>query len=237
MIALPRPFPWLATLCALAGILVLCKLGSWQQDRLIWKNDLQASLNREFAIAPKDLPVLTSADLEAISGDTVKRGALKGRFDFERQIALQGQIANQKSVVHHIVPLLTADQRTVFVVVAYSGGMDKLPAPGTRGKIDRVTGVARAPSWNRFTPDNLPGKNQWFRADVTQMATALDLPRPLPVIFYAEFLNYKLDALPQVEVPRQLRNDHRQYALFWYAMAVVLFGIYLLRFWRKSAHA
>ncbi len=235
MIAIPRPFPWIATLCVLAGISVLCMLGHWQQERLVWKQALQASLDREFTLPAKDLPILTSADLDTLSGDAIKRGVLKGRFDFDHQIALQGQIAEQKSVVYHIVPLLTADGRTIFVIAAYSEGMKKLPTPTTRGKIDQVTGVAKAPSWNRFTPDNAPDKDLWFRADPKQMAEHLKLPNPVPVIFYAEFLNYKLDALPQVEVPRKLRNDHEQYAMFWYAMAGVLFGIYILRFWRKPS--
>lgn len=233
MLAIPRPFPWLATLLVLIGIAVLCQLGHWQQERLVWKNALQASLDHEFALPEKDLPVLTTADLTSVASGTIRRGILKGHLDFTRQIVLQGQIVNGVSVSYKLVPLILNDGRSVFVVAGYSPGAEKLLTPATRTATDKITGMARTPAWNYFTPPNEPAQGRWFRPDIAQMADALKLDNALPVLFYAEWTGYKLDALPPVPIEHTLRNDHQNYAYFWYTMAVVLLGIYILRFWRS----
>ena len=76
MIKIPRPFPLVATLCTLAGVIVLGMLGHWQQERLIWKNARQDSINREFDIKAQDIE-LTSADLNSIGSTTIKRGTVE----------------------------------------------------------------------------------------------------------------------------------------------------------------
>lgn len=223
-----RPVPVIATILAVLGVLGLCRLGYWQQERLVWKNNLQASLDREFARDASAI-TLTSADLQILSATDLRRGTLTGTLDFDHQILWSGQVVDGKPARYLLIPLRLKDDHTIFVVAGPSDA--KVPTPTTRGRIDTVTGTARVPHWNMFTPPNVPEKNQWYRADPDQMAASLGLKNPLPVLFYRETVNYKLDAMPAVEVPRQLRNDHRQYSIFWYTMAVILAVMYGLRFW------
>jgi surfeit locus 1 family protein len=231
MISVPRPFPVIATILTLAGVATLGSLGHWQQERLAWKTALQSNLDAEFA-KNADATPLTFADLALKDTSDVKRGVLTGKLDFAHQISLAGQIVDGKPVYHHLVPLLLKTGEPVFVVMGYSGSATLLSEPSTRANPDKVTGTARLPQWNRFTPPNNPAKNTWFRADPTEMAAALGLAKPAPALFYAEWHGYKLDAMPRVPVEHKLRNEHRNYMFFWYAMAVVLALIYFLRFWR-----
>ena len=230
-LSVPRPFPVIATLLTLAGVATLGSLGHWQQDRLAWKNALQANLDAEFS--RQNIPTeQTAKNLALKETSDIKRVSLTGRLDFDHQISLGGQIVEGKPVYHHLVPLLLKTGETVFVVVGYSASPEPRSTPGTRAQTDHVTGIARLPVWNRFTPPNDPAKNTWFRADPAEMATALGLKNPAPALVYAQWHGYKLDALPPVPVEHKLRNEHLNYMIFWYAMAVVLALIYFLRFWR-----
>ena len=229
--ALPRPFPVIATLLTLTGVATLGSLGHWQQERLAWKTALQANLDAEFA-KNADATPLSAADLSLRETSDVKRGVLKGKLDFTHQISLAGQIVDGKPVYHHLVPLLLKGGETVFVVMGYSSSPEPLLTPGTRASTDKVTGTVRLPQWNRFTPPNDPARNTWFRADPAEMSASLGLKNPAPALVYAEWHGYKLDALPFVPVEHKLRNEHFNYMIFWYTMAVVLALIYLLRFWR-----
>lgn len=231
---LPRPFPVLATLVALAGVLVLCWLGHWQQERLAWKQGLQAALDQEFAKDASSTKLHTE-DLRQVSPTVMKRGTLSGRFDFSKQVMLQGQIANGKSVNYVLIPFMIDNETPVFVVAGYQTGLDPVPEPSTRANTDRVTGIARMTQWSSFTSENQPENDKWYRADAIQMGQARSLTNTLPALIYLESSNYKMDAMPRVEVARELKNDHRQYMFFWYTMAIVLTAIYFLRFWRKPS--
>jgi surfeit locus 1 family protein len=234
MFTVPRPFPVMATLVVLAGVVILCSLGHWQQERLVWKTALQATLDQEFAKDASTTP-LSADELRQVGSTELKRGTLSGRFDFSKQIFLQGQIANGKPVNHVLIPFLIDKETPVFVVAGYQAGFDPVPDPRARATTDRVTGVARIPQWSRFASENQPEHDKWYRADPAAMAQARSLDGALPVLFYLENSNYKMDAMPRVEVTRILKNDHRHYMIFWYTMAIVLTGIYILRFWRQPS--
>lgn len=57
--------PFWATLFTALGILILCSLGTWQLQRLVWKNDLIAELNNAYETAeaaPLNLENVTSGE-------------------------------------------------------------------------------------------------------------------------------------------------------------------------------
>ena len=78
-----------------------------------------------------------------------------------------------------------------------------------------------------FTPDNVPAANQWYWPDLPAMAQAVDLAL-YPGILEAESAPVP-GGLPIGGVTQTpLRNDHLQYAITWYSLAVALVVIYLL---------
>lgn len=233
-LARPRPFPVAATICTAAGLVVLCGLGVWQHQRLGWKNDLQAMMDREFAKDAQSID-LTASDLAALDKTSIRRGTLSGMADFNHVIRLQGQIAEKKPATYLLFPLRLEEGPSVYVVAGYYTGESPALPMGDAALL-QVTGIARQPHWSSFMPENDPEKELWYRPDVTEMAKHQNIADVIPVLVYRESrAGDGFDNLPAPPIPHELRNDHRQYMMFWFTMAAVLAVIYVLRFWRQPA--
>ena len=83
---------------------------------------------------------------------------------------------------------------------------------------------------NWLTPDNEPDKNFWFWIDIPAMARSAQVQDRIVADGYLE-----ADATPNPggfpiggQTPIDLPNDHLQYAITWYALAVALIVIYFL---------
>lgn len=227
----PRPFPVIATVLTAACLVLLVGLGIWQIQRLGWKNSLQAQLDTEFS-RPADRTLLSAADLRLGTTTDLRRGYVEGRIEPGPSIPLWGQIAEGKPAIYHLLPFRLNSGEILLVVGGYSRTGDFTPRfSGTM----RIEGVARLPVWNRFTPNNQPEKNIWYRPDPAAISQARALtPSALPPLFFAEKPVAGSTPLTPVTVSSRLKNDHLSYALFWFTMAGALFGIYLLRFWRSE---
>ena len=88
-----RPQFW-PTLIALCGLAVLLALGTWQVQRLYWKNALIAKLETRTSAAPAPLPA-EIVDPEALEFRPVR---LAGRFRHEREIYLLGRVPRGRRV-------------------------------------------------------------------------------------------------------------------------------------------
>jgi cytochrome oxidase assembly protein ShyY1 len=78
-----------------------------------------------------------------------------------------------------------------------------------------------------FSPSDAPNKNLWFTPDPRAIAAAKGLPAVAP--FYVEQESpVPPEGLPQPgKIIPKLRNEHLQYALTWFGLAlglVVTFG-------------
>jgi surfeit locus 1 family protein len=75
-------------------------------------------------------------------------------------------------------------------------------------------------------PADDPAKNVWFSRDPAPIAKAYGLERVAPVIVDADAADGK-PGLPLGGQTRiRLANDHLQYALTWFALALVLAGVF-----------
>ena len=87
----------------------------------------------------------------------------------------------------------------------------------------RITGLLRL-----VEPDgtllqaNDPAQNRWYSRDVAAFSDYLGLPQPAPFFIDADHAGTP-DAWPRGGLTRlDFRNNHLQYALTWYAMALLL---------------
>lgn len=212
------------TVFATVGVIALVALGTWQLQRLAWKENLIAQ--RE---AGMEAPALNPAEV-AVPEDAYRRVALTGRFDHDHEIFLTGRTQKGKPGYHVVTPLITSDGTAVFV----DRGWIPLEArdPGTRpdGQVEDTvsfTGLVRdpaGPSW--FTPDNDVAANYWFWPDLAGIAAHAEIEGEAETAWYAMAGQDAPWAMP---VPHEfeidLRNDHLQYAVTWYALAVALAAI------------
>ena len=221
--------PFWGTVLTVLGVVILCGLGAWQLQRLAWKEDILTKLDAAYE------GEVTKLDFDTINADDFAYGVVEGRFLFDSAILLGYRVKDGVPGADLIVPLET-DQGVLFVNMGFNPGSQSLDGhflDGYQGDMIRFTGLARAPEWNAFTPENVPEEGLWYRADVEEMAAVKGLSDPVPVVLYADFASRKFDAQFPNNERWEPKNNHLQYAIFWFTMAAAMVVVYGVRFLRK----
>ncbi len=220
---------WGMTLAAIPAMGVLLALGTWQMDRMRWKEALIQERAQRLAAPPVNLPAQVAAP-EALE---YRRVQAVGRFLNDRELYLAGRSSRGQNGYHVVTPLQRADGSAVLVNRGWVPLDRKLPQSRDQGLVAgqvTVQGLARVPQppgW--FTPANQVEGNFWFYVDIPAMARAAGLTNVLPVYIEAGSApnpgGLPIGGQPQATLP----NNHLQYAITWYALAVALGVIYVLR--------
>jgi len=208
--AAPAMWP---TIAALPVFIVLLGLGTWQVQRLHWKEALIAERDARLAAPP--------VALEAVRGDPVsyefRRVRAGGAFVPGRDMFLEARTYRGEAGYHVVSPLALRSGGVVLVDRGWVRARTADPLPGAV----TVEGVVRKPGrLSPWTPDNEPARDVWFYVDVPQMAAAKDLRDVKP---------FFIDTGPPPEIP----NNHLQYAVAWYGLAAALAAIYVLLIARR----
>lgn len=219
-------------------LVVLLGLGTWQLQRLEWKAALQARIDRGLAAPPAtEFPARSSE----LTDWNYRRVQVTGRFLHDSEFHLVGRSYNGRPGVEVVTPMITSRPALRGPLMVDRGWvpLDKL-APARRPETlieDEVTltGVLLVPSGGQawLRPDNDPAANQWYWIDLAAMGSSAGFPEGVPgALLYAE-RDADPDALPVGgRLETALRNDHLQYAVTWYALAVVLAVIFVLFHYR-----
>ena len=216
-----------ATWFAIPGILILLALGSWQVHRLIWKTEL----NEERRASHQAEAVMLPADLADSDSFAYRRVWLEGRFRHEAEMFLAARTHDRRVGYQIITPFERADGPVVLVNRGWVPLESKEPETRLGGQIHgtaRLEGTVvpggRA-GW--FTPDNEPENNIWFWTDTESLAAKAGIPAP----------SYLVDAGPSPnpgglpiggQTKVELRSEHMQYIVIWYALAISLGVIYVI---------
>ncbi len=225
-----------ATVFALVGIAILTGLGIWQLDRKTWKEDLIAKTEARLSVAPTNLP------------PREQWARLDPATDEFRRVTFPAEFLNDKEVLVYsagsaLRPDVTGQGYWVFTPARLAGGSmivvnrgfvpedrkdpSSRPQGALTGSID-ITGVMRWPELRGlFTPADEPQKNLWFLRDHRLMAAAKEWGAVAP--FYID----QEAPLPPGGLPRPgrltlvLPDNHLQYALTWFGLALALAGVYI----------
>lgn len=223
-----RRFPWLVVVCALPVLAALVMLGNWQVQRLAWKQDLLATIEARLDAAP--VPAAGVAGLVS-AGDDIRYRPVeaRGTFAHERE---QHFFAthNGASGYYLYTPLEIEGGEVVFVNRGFVPfdlkEPERRPESLTEGPVT-VTGLARErldgkPSF--IVPDNDPEKNIYYWKDWNLMvARAGYAPDDVLPFFIDAFEDEAAGDWPIGGVTRiDLPNNHLQYAVTWYGLAVTL---------------
>lgn len=212
------------------GTVVLVSLGTWQVQRLTWKTGVLAEIDARIASDPVAVPVQPDPE--------------EDRF---LPVTARGTITNEEL---HVLAS-TRDVGAVYRVIAAFEIED-----GRRLLLDRgwiktpQKNAARAPveativgnlHWpdeiDNYTPDNDLAGNIWFARDVDTMAAALTTEPVLIVLRDTSENDPPVTPLPldSAGIP----NDHLEYVVTWYGLAIVwvIMTLYYLRRLRKTKKA
>ncbi len=220
-----RPLP-IFTAVSLVMLAVLVGLGVCQMQRLHWKLGLIAQVNRNLTVPPISLDAALKLGKDA----EYRRVALIGRYDHTKEAYVYGLVEGAP-IYHVVTPLTTEDGRIVLV----NRGIvpDDMLDPATRraGQVPgivTVIGIWRTPGPpGFFTPAPDLVHRIWYARDLTAIAIADRIAPAAPVIVEA-------DAAPNPgrwpeggHTVVIFRNEHLQYAITWFALAVALIGVYI----------
>ena len=227
-----RLIPWFF-IALTVGVLV--GLGTWQLERLKWKNELLAKYE-----AGKTLPVLS---LEAVEKDSLpsyayRRVTLEGTFLHDKEIHMGGQRWHGKTGYHLVTPMEIADGR-IFLVkrgwIPFELKEQEKRADSLPQEPVQLNGIIRIPKPPKlFTPESHPDKNFWFTLDLPALERFTELSFE-PVFIEAIEAEPNINQFP---IPsdgiRVFRNDHLGYAATWYLLAIAALIMFWARFLRKQ---
>jgi surfeit locus 1 family protein len=230
-----RPLFW-PTLITAAMLTLLLALGSWQIERLFWKEGLIAQRQAAIAAAPIAVP----QSPEEARGMEFRHVTDQGVFLHDKEIFLGATSEGGVQGYHVLTPLREANGRIVFVNRGFIPAELKDRAKRSAGEVAgtvRVNGLLRLPPEgkpNWFLPDNRPDLNYWFWIDIPAMSAADGLDRVAPFYIDAD-ATPNPGGWPKGGVTRlALPNNHLQYAITWFSLAVALIVIYVLYIRRNA---
>jgi surfeit locus 1 family protein len=228
-------------LFAVAAFAIFIGLGTWQLQRKTWKETLIATLDRRLGAPPVDLP------------SARQWGALDPAQDEFRRVKFTASLVpGAEALVYASGSALRSDvSGPGYWVLAparlSSGGLvvinrgfvpEALRDPATRPGADRagtleLVGAMRWPEARGiFSPKDDPARNLWFVRDPDAIASAegwgdvapflVELEGPQPPGGYPKPGALKVN----------LRNEHLQYAITWYGLALVVVVMFVV--WVRS---
>lgn len=213
----------------LISITTLLGLGTWQLQRLAWKEALIAKREAGLALPPVELSDRID-DWQAFDYRPVE---LEGRFRHDLEQAY-GVRARSGILGHHVLTPFTLNDGTTLLVDRGWVPADKAD-PETRREgqssgLVSVSGIARyrlsdRPGW--FTPENDPMSGRWYHYDLDAMEAALGVDLAPLVVAVSESTDtgdLPITGLSEVK----LVNNHLQYAVTWYGLALCLVGVYMV---------
>lgn len=216
------------TLFVVPGLALLIGLGVWQIGRLHEKEALIASVEGGLDAAPEPLGRALSAGVAVAEWHHVR---VSGRFLHAKEQYLFAQGPNGATGVQVVTPLVQPDGAIVLVDRGFVPDQLRDPALRAVGQIAgevSLTGVLRLPEKpGAFTPAPDLKTRLWFVKDVASMAKGAGVAA-LPVLIEADATpnpgGWPLGGQTRVDFP----NDHLQYAVTWFALALALLGIYFM---------
>lgn len=229
-----RPTLW-ATALALPALVVLLALGTWQVQRLQWKNELI-----DTRAARIGAPAVAASELRGPGADPstleYRPITLAGRLRNDKAMILLNRVRGGRVGGHLVTPLELADgQGTVMIDRGWMGLSELRAFAGAPDDAVTVDGFVRLympPGY--FVPANEPAANNWFFMNEAEMLAAADLSGPVGFYVQAGPNNVPPGTYPAGSVPDvNLRNSHLAYAVTWYALAGVLVVIFVLFHWKR----
>lgn len=195
----------------LGGLLILLWLGFWQLDRLEWKEGILADINAKLDEAPVPLPDVVDPDKDNYL-TVIMQGAATGE---EIRFLDSGTAAGTG---HHIISaFVTTEGRRVMVDQGLLG-INDAAAQAADPMIKTIT-VQGNLLWPDDGSDQPPEGDEWYARNVDAMADALKTEPVLVVLSAASEYDPRLTPLG-VDT-HFIKNDHLEYAITWFLLALV----------------
>jgi surfeit locus 1 family protein len=210
-----------ALLLGLAGTGTLIALGVWQLQRLEWKEAIIAGAEAMIAADPVPLPAVSDPTQDRYRAVTVS-----GSFTGEEAHVLTSTREEGPGFLV-IAAYETDDGRRILIDRGFVVETEK-----TTPRSARPQPVAGNLNWPDDVTSSTPGYDAdraiWYGRDVAGIAALLNT-EPLLVIARSDTGD---GVSPRPVTTAGFRNDHWQYAVTWFSLAVAWAGMTVFLLWR-----
>jgi surfeit locus 1 family protein len=212
----------------LGAFVTLLGLGTWQMQRLAWKEGLIAQAETRPTLPAVPLQALVDEGLEDAD---YRRVLLIGEF-FGEPVRVFTTLSDANGPYEGpgywvLQPFETDSGQSVFVnrgFIPFELAPDALVRDAPIGTI-RFEGLVRPDDPpDRFTPDPDLDQNILYRRSIAQLMQASGVSRALPIT--VDMPASAVGGLPQAgETKFTFSNRHFEYMLTWYGLAAVLLAV------------
>mgnify|MGYP006278319861 CR=1 FL=1 len=223
------------SLVSAIAFVILCGLGIWQLERLYEKEALLQRIDQSLKADAVAMPPETEWSSLKPDDYTYRKVFVSGHFEHEHEAHVFGFIViddkGSTSPGYFILtPLALHNGSRVIVNRGFVPEMLKAQDQRKAGLIEgpvTVQGLMRVPERSGlFTPQDDLQKNIRFIRDPAVIAASFKLERVAPFIIDADATpvpgRWPEGGHTVVSVP----NNHLEYALTWFGLAVVLIGVF-----------
>lgn len=206
------------TILGIVACAILGGLGLWQVQRLHWKQALLDDIAARMAAEPTALPARPDE-----TRDRFLQVRMDGRLLPEELHVLTTRRPHGPGF-KVVSPFELADGRRILIDRGYVPERLKEPSSRPFASPARVA-ISGTLFWpgetDGFTPEPNPVRNIWFSRDIDAMARTLGT-RPVLVSLSVPLTGPWPKPFP---VAHNIPNNHRAYAVTWFALAVVWAGM------------
>jgi len=215
---------------ATAMLAVLLGLGTWQVERLHWKDDLLAQIARAEAAPAVPLPAEPEPFAKVqVTGQL--RDDLSASYGADVRDTPVGTVLGTQL----IVPLERKDGDTILVDRGWVPSSRPHAIAQPEGEVTVEGYVHPSDKPGLFSATDNPATRQFYTLDAAAIGTAIGLYHVSPFVLIA------MGSAPPERYPDPARhlprppNNHLSYAITWYGLAIALVVIFVL--WARKALA
>ena len=218
---------WFIIFIGFAGTACLLYLGKWQIDRLYWKVDVLKKIDQKIAAAPVLLPAEPSESVHKYLSVEIS-----GQFLQESIRVLASK--KRYGAGYRIIHVFRTNGRRLLVDLGFVG-LETDYDIDLSSDISLVGNLHWPDEVDNFTPEPDLENNIWFARDVERVASALQT-EPILIILKDSTLKDK-NIKPMPIDTTHIPNDHLQYAITWFSLAIIWVLMSCLFIWTTRQKA
>ncbi|MEM9549943.1 MAG: SURF1 family protein [Pseudomonadota bacterium] len=210
----------------LAGAGILIALGVWQVQRLAWKEGVLAEIGARISDPPVAIPADPTPD-----ADRYLPVRATGEIGAD-EIHVLVSIKRVGPGYRIIAPMALTDGRRILLDRGFVPTEDK-DRPRQTGPADVAGNLHWPRETDSYTPAPDLATNTWFARDVPAMADALGTDPILLIAGRGAKTDPSVTPLPvdTAGIP----NDHLQYAITWFSLALIWLAMTAYFLWRTRS--
>lgn len=227
MLIIPRdPRFKIAGILTVLVVAVFLKMGFWQLERLQWKQGVLKAIEAEKLVDPHKVAL---RDLVDSTPNDLKRGFLTGVWAEGKNMKVGPELVDGKIGYWIVTPFMLNDG---IAVLANRGWvpenmvgvmMDSAPPRG----VVKITGTLRRSDEAGKMAGN--DSNSWHGFNISGMMASAGVSNYARLGFFIDGSEPADDSvLTPAPVLSNVRNEHLNYAIFWFGMAILTLVIFVM---------